>query len=103
MAPVVKDPSIIERLTPLLVPYSHLQHKDSTDPDKRAADPIIGLETGSARLVNTYMKGKPYPYKGHQGRDGILQGMAPLNRPNVFPFCPVMVGLPGLTAADTKA
>src|SRR5918912_1438664 len=43
MAPVVKDPSIIERLTPLLVPYSHVTHRDSTDPEKRCADPIIGL------------------------------------------------------------
>src|SRR5215831_14695846 len=42
IAPVVKDPTIIERLTPLVVPYSHLQHKDSTDPNQRIADPIIG-------------------------------------------------------------
>src|SRR5437899_2603623 len=30
MAPVVKDPTIIERLTPLLVPYSHVHHRDSS-------------------------------------------------------------------------
>ena len=102
MAPVVKDPSIIERLTPLLVPYSHVQHKDSTDPDKRAADPIIGLETGSARLFNTYMKGKAYPYKSHQWRDVILKGMETLNRYNWFPFCTFIIGLPGETDADTK-
>ena len=102
MAPVVKDPSIIERLTPLLVPSSHVQHKDSTDPDHRAADPIIGLETGSARLFNTYMKGKAYPYKGHQWRDVILKGMETLNKHNWFPFCTFIIGLPGETDADTK-
>jgi radical SAM superfamily enzyme YgiQ (UPF0313 family) len=102
MAPVVKDPTIIERLTPLLVPYSHVQHKDSTDPDRRATDPIIGLETGSARLFNTYMKGKAYPYKGHQWRDVILKGMETLNRYNWFPFCTFIIGLPGETEADTK-
>ncbi len=102
MAPVVKDPSIIERLTPLLVPYSHVQHKDSTDPDQRAVDPIIGLETGSSRLFNTYMKGKAYPYKGHQWRDVILKGMETLNRHNWFPFCTFIIGLPGETDADTK-
>src|SRR3989442_11150399 len=102
MAPVVKDPSIIERLTPLLVPHSHVQHKDSTDPDKRAADPIIGLETGSARLFNTYMKGKAYPYKGHQWRDVILKGMETLNRHNWFPFCTFIIGLPGERDEDTK-
>jgi hypothetical protein len=56
MAPVVNDPSIIERLTPLIVPYSHVRHKDSTDKDNRIADPIIGLETGSPKLFNTFMK-----------------------------------------------
>lgn len=102
MAPVVKDPSIIERLTPLLVPYSHVQHKDSTHSDKRATDPIIGLETGSARLFNTYMKGKAYPYKSHQWRDVILKGMEILNRHNWFPFCTFIIGLPGETEEDTK-
>src|SRR6476646_8445393 len=102
MAPVVKDPSIIERLTPYVVPYSHVQHRDSTDPDQRAADPIIGLETGSARLFNTYMKGKAYPYKGHQWRDVVLKGMEILNRHNWFPFCTFIIGLPGETDDDVK-
>jgi hypothetical protein len=102
MAPVVKDPSIIERLTPLVVPYSHLRHKASTDPDKRVADPIIGLETGSPRLFNTYMKGKAYPYRAHQWRDVVLKGMEILNRHNWFPFCTFIIGLPGETDDDTK-
>ena len=50
LAPVVRDPTVIERLTPLTVPYSHLHHQDSTDPHKCVVDPIIGLETGSPRL-----------------------------------------------------
>ena len=102
MAPVVKDPSIIERLTPLLVPYSHVQHRDSTDPDKRAIDPIIGLETGSAKVFNNYMKGKAYPYKAHQWRDVVVKGMEILNRHNWFPFCTFIIGLPGETKEDTK-
>jgi radical SAM superfamily enzyme YgiQ (UPF0313 family) len=102
MAPVVKDPSIIERLTPLIVPYSHVRHKDSTDPNQKIADPIIGLETGSARLFNTYMKGKAYPYKAHQWRDVILKGMETLNRHNWFPFCTFIIGLPGETDEDTR-
>ncbi|HEX8650498.1 MAG TPA: radical SAM protein [Pyrinomonadaceae bacterium] len=102
MAPVVKDPTIIERLTPLLVPYSHVHHKDSTDPDQCMIDPIIGLETGSPRLFNTYMKGKAYPYKAHQWRDVVLKGMEILNRHNWFPFCTFIIGLPGETDEDTK-
>jgi radical SAM superfamily enzyme YgiQ (UPF0313 family) len=102
MAPVVKDPSIIERLTPLLVPYSHVHHPDSTAPNNLCIDPIIGLETGSPRLFNTYMKGKAYPYKAHQWRDVVLKGMEILNRHNWFPFCTFIVGLPGETDEDTK-
>lgn len=102
MAPVVKDPTIIERLTPYVVPYSHLRHKASTDPDQRVADPIIGLETGSAKLFNTYMKGKAYPYRAHQWRDVVLKGMEILNRHNWFPFCTFIIGLPGETDEDTK-
>lgn len=103
MAPVVKDPTVIERLSPLCVPYSHLKHHESTDPNKCIVDPIIGLETGSPRLFDKYMKGKAYPYKAHQWRDVILKGMEILNRNNWFPFCTFIIGLPGETAEDTKA
>ena len=102
MAPVVKDPSIIERLTPLIVPYSHVRHKASTHPQQKVADPIIGLETGSARLFNTFMKGKAYPYKAHQWRDVVVKGMEILNRHNWFPFCTFIIGLPGETDEDTR-
>jgi radical SAM superfamily enzyme YgiQ (UPF0313 family) len=102
MAPVVKHPDLIERLSPYVVPYSHLHHDDSTEPNKAVADPIIGLETGSARLFDTFMKGKAYPYKAHQWRDVILKGMEILNRNNWYPFCTFIIGLPGETDADTK-
>ena len=102
MAPVVKDPSIVERLTPLIVPFSHVQHKESTAPEHRMTDPIIGLETGSSRLFDIFMKGKAYPYKPPQWRDVVLKGMETLNKHNWFPFCTFIIGLPGETDADTK-
>jgi radical SAM superfamily enzyme YgiQ (UPF0313 family) len=102
MAPVVKDPTIVERLTPLIVPFSHVQHKESTDANHCMTDPIIGLETGSPRLFEIFMKGKAYPYKPHQWRDVVLKGMETLNRHNWFPFCTFIIGLPGETEADTK-
>jgi radical SAM superfamily enzyme YgiQ (UPF0313 family) len=102
IAPVVKDPSIIERLTPFVVPYSHLHHDDSTDPNKCVADPIIGLETGSPRLFDVFMKGKAYPYKANQWRDVVLKGMEILNKHNWYPFCTFIIGLPGETEKDTK-
>jgi hypothetical protein len=102
IAPVVKDPTVMERLTPLVVPYSHLHHNDSTDPNKCVADPIIGLETGSSRLFDIFMKGKAYPYRASQWRDVVLKGMELLNKHNWFPFCTFIIGLPGETEKDTK-
>jgi radical SAM superfamily enzyme YgiQ (UPF0313 family) len=102
MAPVVKDPSIVERLTPLIVPFSHVKHKESTDANHCITDPIIGLETGSSRLFDIFMKGKAYPYKAPQWRDVVLKGMEILNKHNWFPFCTFIIGLPGETEADTK-
>jgi len=66
------------------------------------ADPIIGLETGSPKLFNTYMKGKAYPYRANQWRDVVVKGMEILNRHNWFPFCTFIIGLPGETDEDTK-
>jgi radical SAM superfamily enzyme YgiQ (UPF0313 family) len=66
------------------------------------ADPIIGLETGSSRLFEIFMKGKAYPYKAHQWRDVVLKGMEILNKHNWFPFCTFIIGLPGETEQDTK-
>jgi hypothetical protein len=102
LAPVVRDPTVIERLTPLTVPYSHLHHQDSTDPHKCVVDPIIGLETGSPRLFDQFMKGKAYPYKAAQWRDVVLTGMEILNRHNWYPFNTFIIGLPGETPDDTK-
>jgi radical SAM superfamily enzyme YgiQ (UPF0313 family) len=103
MAPVVRHPGLIEKLTPYVVPFSHLHHEDSTDPDKCVIDPIIGLETGSPRIFEKYMKGKAYPYKAHQWRDVVLKGMETLNRNNWYPFCTFIIGLPEETDEDTKA
>lgn len=102
MAPVVRHPELIERLTPHVVPYSHVYHADSTDPDEKISNPIIGLETGSPRLFDTFMKGKAYPYKAHQWPDVVLKGMEILNRHNWHPFCTMIIGLPGETDDDTK-
>ncbi len=102
MAPVVRHPGLIEDLTPYVVPFSHLTHQDSTDPNKCVIDPIIGLETGSPRLFDTFMKGKAYPYKSHQWHDVVVKGMEILNRNNWYPFCTFIIGLPGETDDDTK-
>ena len=102
MAPVVRNPEVIEALSPIAVNMSLGQHEASTHPDKRYAQFFIGLETGSPRLFEQYMKGKAYPYRPSQWPDVVLRGMEILNRHNWFPLCTWIVGLPGETRDDTK-
>lgn len=102
ISPIVKNPEILDALSPYAVDYSTHQHPMSTHPDNRYANLFIGLETGSTRLFNQFMKGKAYPYKAEQWHDVILKGMDLMNRKNWFPFCTWIVGLPGETEDDTK-
>ncbi len=102
IAPVVKDPWLLDELSPLAVGRSINQHPDSTHPEKRYSNLFIGLETGSVRMFNQYMKGKSYPYRPEQWPDVVLKGMELLNRYNWFPFCTFILGMPGETDADTK-
>jgi len=102
MSPVVRNPEVIEELSPYAVDFSTHQHPDSTHPDQRYANLFIGLETGSPRLFNQFMKGKAYPYKAEQWHDVVLKGMDILNKNNWFPFATFIIGLPGETDADTK-
>lgn len=102
IAPIVKNPEVIEELSPYAVNLSTHVHPASTHPENRYASLFIGLETGSPRLFNQYMKGKAYPYKAEQWGDVILKGMQIMNRHNWFPFCTWIVGLPGETDDDAK-
>lgn len=102
IAPVVRNPEAIEELSPIAVDMSLGQHAASTHPDKRYAQFFIGLETGSPRLFQQFMKGKGYPYSPHQWPDVVLKGMEILNRHNWFPLCTWIIGLPGETREDSK-
>ena len=102
MSPIVRNPEVIDELTPYAVDFSTHTHPQSTHPDKKYASLFIGLETGSPRLFNQYMKGKAYPYKAEQWHDVVLKGMEIMNGKNWFPFCTWIIGLPGETDEDVK-
>ena len=102
ISPIVRNPELLEELSPYAVDFSTHQHPASTHPDKRYASLFIGLETGSPRLFNQFMKGKAYPYKAEQWNDVVLKGMELMNKHNWFPFATFIIGLPGETEADTK-
>jgi hypothetical protein len=102
LAPVVRDPRVIEELSPIAVGMSVHQHEDSTHHQKRFASMIVGIETGSTRLFKERMKGKAYPFRPEQWPEVVLKAMEILNKHNWFPLCTFIIGLPGETREDTK-
>jgi radical SAM superfamily enzyme YgiQ (UPF0313 family) len=102
IAPIVRDPEVLDALSPVAVDRSIHRHPASTHPENRYASLFIGLETGSPRLFNKYMKGKAYPYTADQWHDVVLKGMEIMNKKNWFPFATFIVGLPDETEEDTK-
>ena len=61
IAPIVRRPRVVDELSHIAVDRSIHRHPASTHPEQRYASLFIGLETGSPRLFNQYMKGKAYP------------------------------------------
>lgn len=102
MSPVLTNPTMMEELAPVAVGRSVHQHKSSTHPDKRFQTLFVGIETGSPRLFDQYMKGKAYPFRSEQWPEVILKGMELLNKNNWFPFCTWILGLPDEKPEDTK-
>ncbi len=102
ISPIVRNPELLEELSPYTVDCSIHRHPASTHPDHRYCSLFVGLETGSPRLFNQFMKGKAYPYKAEQWHEVVLKGMELMNRHNWFPFATFIVGLPGETEDDTR-
>lgn len=103
IAPAVVNPHLIRELSRILLPKSVLRNPASSDPDKRFLSPLIGIETGSARLAALTMPGKALPYDIRDWQEIVLTGMEVLNRYNWFPVCTFVVGLPGETEDDLRA
>jgi hypothetical protein len=104
MAPAVVDPVLITELSKLLLDKSpiHLPLV-STHPRKKALSPLIGLETGSARMAKQIMPGKGAPFPIDEWPSVFIQGLVIMNRNNWFPVVTLMIGNPGEEDEDVKA
>jgi radical SAM superfamily enzyme YgiQ (UPF0313 family) len=98
LVPIIHDPKILEELTPLLI--------DKTDRRLRGKKFItveVGVETGSVRLMQKYMKGKALPYSVDKWPEHVYQGIANMNDNDWYPLCTIMAGMPGETEEDIIA
>ena len=104
IAPAVVDPVLIEKLSALLLDKSPIRLPLlSSHPEKRALVPLIGLETGSARLAKQIMPSKGVPFPIEDWPSVVVNGLEVLNRNNWFPAMTLIIGSPGETDEDTRA
>jgi hypothetical protein len=103
IAPFVVDPELIRELSEVLLPKSpiHLPRL-STHPQKKALCPLIGLETGSARMARQIMPSKGVPFSIDDWPSVVLEGLRVANQNNWFPLMTLMVGNPGETDQDVR-
>jgi radical SAM superfamily enzyme YgiQ (UPF0313 family) len=102
IAPALVNPHLIKELSNILLRKSILKNPASTHPDKTFLSPLIGIETGSARLAAEIMSGKALPFDIRDWQEIVVEGINILNRNNWFPVCTFIVGLPGETDDDMR-
>lgn len=104
MAPAVVDPKLIEELSGVLLDKSPVKlPRLSTHPEGRILSPLIGMETGSARMAKQVMPGKAVPFPIDEWPSVLVQGLTILNRNNWFPVLTLIIGNPGETDEDCMA
>ncbi len=104
MAPSVVDPELIRQISEVMLDKSPIHLPTlSSHPKKKALVPLIGLETGSARMAKQVMPSKGVPFKIEDWPSVVINGLEVLNRNNWFPMLTLMVGNPGETDEDVRA
>jgi radical SAM superfamily enzyme YgiQ (UPF0313 family) len=63
-------------------------------------DTIVGVETGSERLIKKYMERKTKPYNPDNWRELVKEGIDILNDNHWHPLCNFITGLPGENEDD---
>ena len=63
-------------------------------------DTIIGLETGSEKLIKRYMEGKARPFDPNNWHDLAIDAIKILNDNYWYPICSMISGLPGENEDD---
>jgi radical SAM superfamily enzyme YgiQ (UPF0313 family) len=88
LASVAANPKNVERICDLL------------DLIERPSAVQVGVETGSTKLIERYMRGKPKPFRPDQWPDIVAFAFEILTRNGIFPAGTLVVGLPGEEQSD---
>ena len=98
LAPVAYDPKMVEEIAPTLVEKGRWNLNG-----KRVASIEVGLETGSVRLIEKYMKGKTLPYEPKDWPEIVVQAIGIFNDNDICPLATLVTGLPSETMEDALA
>jgi len=99
LAPILYDRRILENIAPVLVEKSRWTYLNN----QKYATFEIGIETGSVRLMDKYMKGKALPYRPEQWPDIVVQALGILNDNQIYPLATLIMGLPAEKEDDVAA
>ena len=102
-APIIYDPKILEELTPILIEKTKWNPGTSNMYKKPFISVEMGIETGSVRLMQKYMKGKALPYSVDNWPELVVQGIGLMNDYDWWPLCTIMTGQPDETDDDVIA
>lgn len=92
-APAVRESPRTVRTMSEIAGYSH----------DRANAPVVGLETGSLKIFNKYMRAKSFPWEPAQWKDVVLDATAVMNESHIYPCYTMTIGYPEETDDDVQA
>ena len=102
LAPVIYDKRILDELTPILIEKTKWHPGTSKLYKKPFISVEVGIETGSVRLMNKYMKGKALPFSVNNWKELVIEGIGIMNDYDWWPLCTIMTGQPEETENDVR-
>jgi radical SAM superfamily enzyme YgiQ (UPF0313 family) len=103
LAPVLYDRKLLEELSPILLEKTQWTPKLHKSYPKPFVSVEVGIETGSVRLMQKYMKGKALPYTVDHWPELVVEGVGLMNDYDWWPLCTIMTGQPDETEDDVRA
>jgi radical SAM superfamily enzyme YgiQ (UPF0313 family) len=103
LAPVIYDKKLLEELSPILLEKTRWRPELHSSYPKPFVSVEVGIETGSVRLMQKYMKGKALPYSVENWPELVVQGVGIMNDYDWWPLCTIMTGQPDETEDDVRA
>jgi len=102
-APIIYDKKILEELTPILIEKTKWNPRTSPLYKKPFISIEMGIETGSVRLMQKYMKGKALPYSVDNWPGLVVEAIGIMNDYDWWPLCTIMTGQPDEKEEDVIA